>query len=85
MIFVTEDTHGNQYKWAEQIEPILSAADMILICGDFGVEFWNGRYWSEETFYDFLGEQGYTVLFIDGTHESFEKLYSYPVEMWCGV
>ena len=81
MIFITEDTHGNQYKRGEQIEPILSPADIILVCGDFGVGFWNGRYWSEETFYDFLSDQDSTVLFIDGNHENFEKLYSYPVEM----
>jgi predicted phosphodiesterase len=84
MIFVTGDTHGNQYKWVEQIEPMLSAADMILVCGDFGVGFWDGRYWPEEMFYDFLSEQAYTVLFIDGNHEDFEKLNGYPVEIWCG-
>lgn len=57
MILTTGDTHGNQYKWVEQIEPILSPTDIVLVCGDFGVGFWNGRCWSEETFYDFLSEQ----------------------------
>ena len=70
MIYITGDTHGNQYKWVEQIESVISPADIILVCGDFGVGFWNGRYWSEETFYDFLSEQKYTVLFIDGNHET---------------
>ena len=84
MIYITGDTHGNQYKWVEQIESVISPADIILVCGDFGVGFWNGRYWSEETFYDFLSEQKYTVLFIDGNHENFDKLYSYPTETWCG-
>ena len=74
MIYITGDTHGNQYKWVEQIESVISPADIILVCGDFGVGFWNGRYWSEETFYDFLSEQKYTVLFIDGNHENFDKL-----------
>lgn len=83
-IYVTGDTHGNQYKWMEQINQILSPTDKILICGDFGIGFWDGRYWSEELFYDFLGEQKYTVLFIDGNHEDFQKLYRYPVEEWCG-
>lgn len=84
MIFITGDTHGNQYKWVEQIEPILSPFDTVLVCGDFGVGFWDGKYWSEEKFYDFLSEQEYTVLFVDGNHENFEKLNSYPVEIWCG-
>lgn len=83
-MYMTGDTHGNQYKWVEQIEPILSPDDIVLVCGDFGVGFWNGRYWSEETFYDFLSEQEYTVLFIDSNHENFDKLNSYPVETWCG-
>ena len=84
MIYTTGDTHANQYKWAEQIDAVLSPTDIILVCGDFGIGFWSGRYWSEETFYDFLSEQKYTVLFIDGNHENFDKLYSYPVEIWCG-
>ena len=84
MIYITGDTHGNQYKWVEQIESVISPADIIIVCGDFGVGFWNGRYWSEETFYDFLSAQKYTVLFIDGNHENFDKLYSYPIETWCG-
>lgn len=36
-----------------------------------------------KTFYDFLNEQEYTVLFIDGNHENFDKLNSYSVETWC--
>lgn len=54
------------------------------MCGDFGVGFWDGRYWSEETFYDFLSEQKYIVLFIDGNHGNFDKMNSYPVETWSG-
>lgn len=84
MIFITGDTYGNQYKWVEQIEPALSPSDIIFVCGDFGVGFWNGHYWSEETFYDFLSEQAYLVLFIDGNHENVDKLNSYPSETWCG-
>jgi len=82
MIYITGDTHGNQYKWVEQIEPVLSSGDMIIVNGDFGIGFWNGRYWSEEAFFDFISEQEYTVLFVDGNHENFDKLNSYPVEMW---
>ena len=39
MIYITGDTHGNQYKWVEQIESVISPADIILVCGDFGVGF----------------------------------------------
>jgi hypothetical protein len=84
MIYITGDTHGNQFKWVEQMQPILGQHDTIIVCGDFGVGFWDGRYWPEEMFYDFLSEQKYTVLFLDGNHEDFDKLNRYPVEIWCG-
>lgn len=84
MYYITGDTHGNQYKWVEQIEPVLSPGDTVIVCGDFGIGFWNGRYWSEETFFDFISQQEYTVLFVDGNHENFNKLESYPVELWNG-
>jgi len=84
MIYNTGDTHGIQYKWVEQIEPVLSPGDIIIVNGDFGIGFWNGRYWPEEMFFDFISEQKYTVLFVDGNHENFNKLDSYPVELWNG-
>lgn len=84
LIYITGDTHANQYKWNEQIHPILSAGDTLIVNGDFGVGFWNGRYWSEERFYDWISEQEYTVLFVDGNHEDFNKLNEYPIELWNG-
>ena len=39
---------------------------------------------SEEDFYDYLAAQDYTVLFIDGNHENFEKLNGFPIETWHG-
>lgn len=84
MIYDTGDIHANQYKWVEQIHPTLSSRDILIANGDFGVGFWSGKYWSEETFYDWISEQGYTVLFLDGNHEDFNKLNGYPVELWNG-
>lgn len=84
MIYVTGDTHGFQSRWVDNIMPLLSRGDILIICGDFGVGFWNGRYWSEETFYDYIEQQDYQILFVDGNHCDFNKLNSYPVEMWNG-
>ncbi|MGN0442324.1 MAG: hypothetical protein ACI4FO_06440 [Acutalibacteraceae bacterium] len=84
MIYDTGDVHANQYKWVEQIHPALSSGDILIVNGDFGIGFWNGRYWSEETFFDWISEQEYTVLFVDGNHENFNKLNEYPVELWNG-
>lgn len=33
MIYTIEDTHGNQYKRIEQIEPILSVAELARLIG----------------------------------------------------
>ena len=83
MIYDTGDVHANQYKWVEQIHPALSSGDILIVNGDFGIGFRNGN-WSEETFFDWISEQEYTVLFVDGNHENFNKLNEYPVELWNG-
>lgn len=83
MIYDTGDVHANQYKWVEQIHPALSPGDILIVNGDFGIGFRNGN-WSEETFFDWISEQEYTVLFVDGNHENFNKLNEYPVELWNG-
>lgn len=84
MIYITGDTHGNQKKWVEQIQNVLKSGDIIIIAGDFGIGFWNGPFWSEELFFDYIAKQNYTVLFVDGNHENFAKLNSYPIENWNG-
>ncbi|MCD8356329.1 MAG: metallophosphoesterase [Clostridia bacterium] len=83
-IYVTGDTHANQVLWDAYISPILQDGDILIVAGDFGVGFWNGRYWSEETFYDYLAQQPYTVAFCDGNHENFDKLNAYPISKWNG-
>lgn len=84
MLYITGDTHGSQYKWVEQIDLFLKPGDTIIVAGDFGIGFWNGRYWPEEMFFDWLEEQPYTVLFCDGNHCNFDILDSYPVTRWNG-
>ena len=84
MICVTGDTHGDQVLWDACINSSLNDGDTIIVLGDFGFGFFDGRYWPEEMFYDYLAEQKYTVLFIDGNHENFDKLNTYPVEQWNG-
>lgn len=34
MIYITGDIHGNQFKWLEQIDPVLKEGDIIIVCGD---------------------------------------------------
>ena len=84
MIYDMGDTHGNQCKWTEQIEAVLRKGDTVIVNGDFGVGFWGSCSRSEKVFYDYLAARDYTVLFIDGNHENFEKLNGFPTETWHG-
>ena len=82
--YITGDTHGNQILWDVCINSFMKTDDTVAILGDFGIGFFDGRYWSEEMFYDYLEDQPYTVLFCDGNHENFEKLKTYDVSEWNG-
>lgn len=59
--------------------------DYVIVCGDFGliweqVESENERYWL-----DWLTtKKKFTTLFVDGNHENFERLYTYPVVDFLG-
>lgn len=85
MIHITGDTHGNR-DWgkifmaskSKQIKP----NDYVIICGDFGC-IWSGN-GSDDILLDRYSKLPFTVLFIDGNHENFDKLYEYPVEKWNG-
>lgn len=84
MICVTGDTHGNRELWYDCINNSLNDGDTIIILGDFGFSFFDGMSLTEGEFYDYLTEKNYTVLFIDGNHENFDKLNAYPIDYWNG-
>ncbi len=80
MTFGIGDIHGRLNHWKKITARILTAEDVIFGLGDFGgvsVE-------SEDAFYDYLAEQEYKVLFLDGNHENFDRLNQYPVSEWKG-
>lgn len=85
MIFVTGDTHGlenfNKLRVFADKHPELTKDDYVIIAGDFGAV------WSENTLTEelrYYTELPFTVLFVDGNHENFDMLDSYPVEIWNG-
>lgn len=84
MIYVTGDCHGEYGKFNTKSFPEqkdMSKDDYVIICGDFGI--WSDsksqRYWL-----NWLSEKPFTTLFIDGNHENYDLLKSYPVEEWKG-
>lgn len=75
----------------------LTKDDYVIILGDFGLLWscenrdWsypkynpNDKYWSTSEIYwrKWLEEKPWTTLFIDGNHENFNRLNSYPITEW---
>lgn len=59
--------------------------DYVIICGDFGgVWTFEDESSREKYCLDWLNERNFTTLFVDGNHENFTRLYSYPGEEWHG-
>lgn len=93
-IWITGDCHSEFYKLApdsfyEQKDFSGNKEDnFLIILGDFG-GVW---YREDNTDYirmeneklDWLESLPFTILFVDGNHEGFDRLYSYPVKEWHG-
>ncbi len=88
MIYVTGDCHGEFLKFGnkqfyEQKE--MTKKDYVIICGDFGAVWERDEESKAEKYWlDWLEERPFTTLFVDGNHENFDRLYSYPIEQWNG-
>ena len=83
MIYITGDTHGEKQRFLQlEKEKKLTEKDIVIVCGDFGFVFFNDR--SETRILDSLEKKPYHICFIDGNHERFPTIYSYPEELWCG-
>lgn len=88
MIFLTGDTHGDleinklskKNLTSKGINP--SKDDYVIITGDFGL-IWKAEASNSEKYWlKWLDEKPFTTLFIDGNHENFNRLNSYPIEQW---
>lgn len=87
-IWITGDTHGNIRKFSMDIFPEqkgMTKDDYVIVCGDFGLVWdYKGENKAEKNWLDWLENKPFTTLFVDGNHENFDRLYSYPVEEWHG-
>ncbi len=88
MIYITGDTHaGKDMKKlaARTIREKLTADDTLIICGDFGFIFHPARETRKErSWLRWFASKPWTTLFVDGNHECFPRLYSYPVQEYQG-
>ncbi len=82
MIYITGDTHIptditklSSKNFSDQKD--LTDKDFVIICGDFG-GVWCGD--NEELYWrKWLDKKNFTTLFIDGNHENFDMLGSFPI------
>ena len=82
MIYVTGDTHGDLRRFRRGKIARLKKGDTLLICGDFGF-VWDGSE-EEEKKLRWLSKRKYTIAFVDGCHENYDRLDAYPEEEWQG-
>lgn len=78
MIYVTGDLHGNftpLYQFAKEEGKKLTKNDYVIVLGDFGL--WHETLSKIEELNQTLN---YTLLFIEGNHEEFPLLESFPLE-----
>lgn len=88
MIYITGDCHSDYVRFSKENFPEqedMTKDDYMIICGDFG-GVWNMNEESkrEKWWLNWLENKSYTTLFVDGNHENFDRLNSYPVEEWNG-
>ena len=82
MVYVTGDTHGDFSRFQSSALRRATEEDVLIVCGDFGF-FWDDSK-QEQKLRKKLTELKYTVAFVDGCHENFDLLESYPASEWNG-
>ncbi len=84
-IIVTGDTHGDFTRFSNRNWPLakeLTRDDIVVVTGDFGGVWDDSR--RERYWLDWLERRPFTTLFVDGNHENFDMLATYPQEYWRG-
>ena len=76
MVYITGDTHGDISFFNNPALKKLTEDDTLIICGDFGF-IWD-RNEKEKKAFDKLRKKKYTICFVDGVHENFDIINSYP-------
>lgn len=76
MIYITGDCHGDWSRFSTEAFPEqkeMTRDDFVIVCGDFGL--WENDN-TEKWWFKWLSEKPFTLLFVDGNHENFDRLYS---------
>ena len=83
VIYFVSDLHGDRhFKGFEQYLSMAKDDDLLIILGDVGLNFEKTKENKEFTEY-FLSARK-NIAFIDGNHENFDLLATFPREEWKG-
>lgn len=85
MFTITGDTHAERARFTYRnsaMDTHLLKGDYLFVCGDFGYIFDDDE--RERDFLDYMARKPYTICFVDGNHENFDVINSFPIEEWCG-
>lgn len=82
MLYFTGDCHA---EWAQKFstdafpeQKEMTRDDFVIVCGDFGI--WHDTK-SEKWWLNWLEDKPFTLCFVDGNHENFDRLYSDEFEV----
>lgn len=83
-LWVTGDIHGGIdirkiSKWNKAIKP--NTNDCLIICGDFGLVFYDKTTKEEQYWLDWLDSKKFTTIVVDGNHDNLKKLKSFPIDI----
>lgn len=91
VIFVTGDIHGELGIKKLAVDSFLAQKDFanqdenfVIITGDFGLVWSQKESPTEKYWLDWLENKNFTTLFVDGNHENYDRLATFPVEEWNG-
>ena len=83
MIYFLSDQHGGEKVGdLEKYYQIAGEDDLLIILGDVGFKFTDTE--ENRAFDELLLSAPKKVAFLDGNHENFRYIYSFPEEDWCG-
>ncbi len=82
MVYVTGDIHGDIDRLFDREWRKLKKGDTLIVCGDFGF-LWDGSK-DERDVIKYLSTRKYTVAFVDGTHDNYDRIYAHRQTVWKG-